>query len=302
VNFTREPIIETVITPREGCKLVIRSSKGNGQEDFFVDAIEVVSFGSSIFYRSTERPKSFMLPVSDYEVLEIKETRMVLKSIGVERSIKIGSSSQRHEKHHPQQQHAQQGEAQETTASSQNQEKVSAQTEQQHQHPHQQQGGDRGKRDKRRSRRRRGGGGMEQKEEQSQNSSEPRAEAKEEGAPIEQQPPTTMISRLFPPPPTLIKEKLNRYKDTGVLEANLITDADKEKAASSAPDVMEFGKDQGFFREDSQEEDILPDDLKPRDKGLRDEPVYNPEYYEKEHPSVKLQDDEEQEKPHKEEE
>lgn len=88
MNFTREPIIETVITPREGCKLVIRSSKTNG-EDYFVDAVEVVCFGSALFFRSLERPKSFLLPVSDYEVLELKETRMVLKNISTEKSIKI---------------------------------------------------------------------------------------------------------------------------------------------------------------------------------------------------------------------
>ena len=57
MNFTREPIIETVITPREGCKLVVRSSKANGQEDYFVDAVEVVSFGRSLFFRSQERPQ-----------------------------------------------------------------------------------------------------------------------------------------------------------------------------------------------------------------------------------------------------
>ncbi len=90
MNFTREPIIETVITPREGCKLILRNSKGVTQEDYYVDALEVVSFGNSIFYRSLERPKSFLLPVSDYEVIELKETRMVLKNVGVDRSIKIG--------------------------------------------------------------------------------------------------------------------------------------------------------------------------------------------------------------------
>jgi hypothetical protein len=89
VNFTRDPVIETVITPKEGCKLVIRSSKGNSGEDYFVDAVEVVSFGNFLFFRSLERPKSFLLPISDYEVLELKETRMVLKTAGSEKSIKI---------------------------------------------------------------------------------------------------------------------------------------------------------------------------------------------------------------------
>lgn len=90
MNFTREPIIETIITPREGFKLVVRSSKAGGQEEYVVDAVEVVSFGHSFFFRSLERPKSFIVPVSDYEVVETKETRVVLKSLSVEKAIKIG--------------------------------------------------------------------------------------------------------------------------------------------------------------------------------------------------------------------
>ncbi|MCB1136194.1 MAG: hypothetical protein KDK78_08000 [Chlamydiia bacterium] len=90
MDFTREPIIETVITPREGCKLVLRNSKNGSQEEYFVDAVEVVSFGSGFFFRSLERPKAFLVPVSDYELLEVRETRMVLKNVGVDRSIKIG--------------------------------------------------------------------------------------------------------------------------------------------------------------------------------------------------------------------
>lgn len=89
MDFTREPIIETVITPKEGSTLAVRSSKGTGQEEYFVDAVEVVSFGSALFFRSLERPKSFLLPVSDYEILEVRETRLVLKNVGLDRSIKI---------------------------------------------------------------------------------------------------------------------------------------------------------------------------------------------------------------------
>lgn len=88
--YTREPIVETVVTPKEGCKLVLRNSKqGHRQEDFLVDAVEVVSFGSSLFFRSQERPKPFLLPVSDYEIIELKETKMVLKAVSHDRSIKI---------------------------------------------------------------------------------------------------------------------------------------------------------------------------------------------------------------------
>lgn len=89
MDFTREPMIETVITPREGAKLVVRSSKASAQEEYFVDAVEVVTFGSAIFFRSTEKPKAFLVPASDYEVLEAREARIVLKNVGSDRSIKI---------------------------------------------------------------------------------------------------------------------------------------------------------------------------------------------------------------------
>lgn len=90
MDFTREPIIETIITPKEGCKLVVRSSKNAGQEEYFVDAVEVVAFGQAFFFRSLERPKPFLVPIVDYEILEVREARMVLKNVGIDRSIKIG--------------------------------------------------------------------------------------------------------------------------------------------------------------------------------------------------------------------
>lgn len=68
MDFTREPVIQTVITPREGYRLVVRSSKTAGLEEHFVDAVEVVCFGTATFFRSIERPKPFIVPVSDYEV------------------------------------------------------------------------------------------------------------------------------------------------------------------------------------------------------------------------------------------
>lgn len=79
MEFTREPVIETIISPKEGYKLVIRNSKGPGHEEHFVDAIEIISFASALFYRSLEKPKAFVLPVSDYEVLEVREAKMIFK-------------------------------------------------------------------------------------------------------------------------------------------------------------------------------------------------------------------------------
>lgn len=90
MNFTREPIIETIITPKDGYKLIVKNSGNAAAEEHSVDAVEVVSFGKSFFFRSMEKPKAFLLPVSDYEVVEVKETRVVLKKATVEKSIKIG--------------------------------------------------------------------------------------------------------------------------------------------------------------------------------------------------------------------
>ena len=94
MNFTREPIVETIITPKEGYKLALRSSKSSGHEEFLIDFVEVVTFGSSTFFRSQERPKAFLVPVIDYEIVEVRETKMVLKSASLDKGIKIASSKE----------------------------------------------------------------------------------------------------------------------------------------------------------------------------------------------------------------
>lgn len=90
MHFTREPIIETIVTPREGYKLIVRSSKIETREEYLVEAVEIVSFGTAYFYRSTEKPKPFLLSISDYEVVETREAKLSLKTAGVEKGIKIG--------------------------------------------------------------------------------------------------------------------------------------------------------------------------------------------------------------------
>lgn len=205
MNFTREPIIETVITPREGCKLVVRSSKGNGQEDYFVDAVEVVSFGHSFFFRSQERPKSFLVPVSDYEVLELKETRMVLKNVATERSIKIGGGREA------------------SPPPPRREEPVDETLSESRPAPDQQQQRSSGKRDKRRRGRRgrdRHDYPQDRPPQEAHPAERPPAEDQKpfeesvtKGDEMEGEPKApSFISKLFPPPPTLIKESLSRYK------------------------------------------------------------------------------------------
>jgi hypothetical protein len=209
VNFTREPIIETIITPKDGSKLLVRNSKGGGQEEFTVEAIEVVSFGHALFFRSQERPKSFLVPVSDYEVVEAKETRVQLKTGHVERSIKIGGgrSEAPPRREAPPVEKTEEGEG-----SAEGAEEGSAEpTEQRFE------GGKR--RDRRRHRRRRGGpderqGWQERSTDEAKSTSGESETAREGGdAKDETSVSSSLFTNLIPPPPTLISEKLAKYKE-----------------------------------------------------------------------------------------
>lgn len=211
MNYTREPIIETVITPREGCKLVVRNSKGNGQEDYFVDAVEVVSFGHSFFFRSQERPKAFLVPVSDYEILELKETRMVLKNVTTDRSIKIGGGREAPPRP-PREPREEEPVSQES---------LPQQEPQRPQH-------DRSQMDRKRDKRRRGRRGRDRHDQDMRDRplpAQPPEDGRSPDAPYEphkgapapqfegeEVKAPSFISKLFPPPPTLIKDNLSRYK------------------------------------------------------------------------------------------
>ncbi len=195
MNFTREPIIETVIMPREGCKLLVRSSKGTGQEEYTVESLEVVSFGHSFFFRSQERSKAFLVPVSDYEVLELKEVRVNLKNAAPDRSIKIGGGRD----HHPK--------------ASRDESEVEAPRPPERAERGPDRGPDRSP-DRKRDRRRRGRRGRHEgnapegslPESSSSDGIPPEASGEE----VVKAP--SFISKLFPPPTTLIKETLGRYK------------------------------------------------------------------------------------------
>ena len=207
MNFTREPIIETVITPRDGCKLVVRNSKAPGQEEYIVEAVEVVSFGQSIFFRSLERPRSFLVPVSDYEVLELKETRMALKSVPTERSIKIGGGREAGPPRQREQEMREEGYAQ----------------------PQQD-------RQSKRDKRRRGRRGRDRHEPHSQemrpmpsDDYAPPSDVPEAPPQMPEEPKPSYISKLFPPPSTLIKETLSRYKPTEPSSEEVFSSSDEEK-------------------------------------------------------------------------
>ena len=246
MNFTRDPIIETVITPREGCKLVVRSSKGASQEDYYVDALEVVSFGHSFFFRSLERPKSFLVPVSDYEIFEDKEPKLALKNASADRSIKIGGGREmappRVSREAP---------ALETRDDDQ-------------QIPSTPVSSDRKSRDKQRRRTRRGRDRNEPYAPQAVDGGEMVAPKGDEGgevfgeksnvevAPVVKQ---SFISKLFPPPTTLIKETIGRYKTIDPAVEELFPMSPRENASLEEHTVLEEGNHHPSSSEDSIEEE-----------------------------------------------
>lgn len=234
MDFTREPIIETVITPKEGCKIVVRSSKNVAQEEYFVDALEVVSFGSALFFRSLEKPKAFLVPASDYEILEVREARMVLKNVGLDRSIKIGGGRESKAVKEPA---IEKADTLESEPSSVEEQAASDRTEK--------------KRDRRRQQRRRRGREETVKEEAPALASDQEGGSTEvtqsngEGKLAEGGPQvvstTTFMSALLPPPPTLISETISRYKENGLFKNAFYSkeevEAAKEESESSEPEI-----------------------------------------------------------------
>ncbi len=234
MNFTREPIIETIISPKEGCKLLVRSSKGgSGAEEYYVDAVEVVSFGRAFFFRSMERPKAFLVPVSDYEVLEVKETRVALKNVSHERNIKIGGgreASLRHSHREP--------------PAERDQEPLVAEEEQ----PAAEEAGlesavgarmDK-RRDRRRRRHRRSPDDQdwsERRPHQQESQPQPEGEQKAQGGGAEDEAKVSsqMFSSLIPPPSTLISQTIGRYKDKEFMEGIKEVEPKEHKAKKERP-------------------------------------------------------------------
>lgn len=211
MNFTREPIIETIITPREGYRLIVRSTKHSSDEEFTVDAVEVVSFGSALFYRSLEKPHPFLLPVADYQVVEGKESRVVLKNAQFERTIKIGGgkSSTREA---PAKQEPEEFDDEGMHPSLLEDDSSDESSSQETHEPGNGPGFER-KRERRRNRRRRGGHDDRPRHEApSEPRHTPRAESSPDATPKEPMPIPT-FTHLIPPPPGLISDSIQKYKE-----------------------------------------------------------------------------------------
>ncbi|MCB1180617.1 MAG: hypothetical protein KDK55_01160 [Chlamydiia bacterium] len=182
MHFTREPIIETIISAREGHKLILRNSKRGSQEEFVIDSVEVISFGGVCLFRSQEKPKPFLIPINDYEILETREARMVLKGVGIEKGIKIAGGKEA------------------VIKTPKGEEKEEGYSEK--------------KRERRRTRKKRGESRRETlHDEKGKLSSGQENGSSEPEVSIGKERPA---SALIPPPTTLISETLARYKETPI--------------------------------------------------------------------------------------
>lgn len=93
MNFTREPILETIIAAKEGFKLKLKSTKNDGAIEYLVDAVEVVSFGTTFFYRSGEPAHTFFVPAQDFEIVQVRQARLMLKT-PVDKAVKIAGGAE----------------------------------------------------------------------------------------------------------------------------------------------------------------------------------------------------------------
>ncbi|MEC8307253.1 MAG: hypothetical protein VXZ72_05365 [Chlamydiota bacterium] len=68
MEFTREPIIETVISASEGYLLHLK----HGSETYQVISLQIVSWGSLFFVRSLEQDHQFLMPLDEVAITEHK--------------------------------------------------------------------------------------------------------------------------------------------------------------------------------------------------------------------------------------
>lgn len=272
MDFTREPIIESVITPKEGCKLVIRSSKGVGQEEFFVDAVEIVSFGGTFFLRSLEKPKAFLVPATDYEVLEVRETRMVLKNVGLDRSIKIGGGREGT----PQRKAPVKEAPKKEEAAQEAEPEVEPKAEPK-------------RRERRRNYRKRRGretrevageardGEAEEERIKLSPPEEGTLDLEQEGIGKPIKPTSSLLSSLLPPPPTLISESIERYRGNELFKNVFIP---KEEQRQEIADDVELENTFHDFANDSAVELEAPNEEERKfftfDDEFDDAPSYQP--------------------------
>jgi hypothetical protein len=190
--------------------------------------VEIVSFGHALFFRSLEKPKAFLAPVTDYEIVEVREARVVLKNAGLDRSIKIGGGrevnkpSRESEKNEILSEDTVEQEKEQSLTESASEVRPEMRVDK--------------KRDRRRHYRKRKGKDDEIKEETPEEITVPSekehienpVQIEEEivmpGAPLT----PTQLSSLLAPPPTLISETINRYRQNELFKGAFYLTEDEQ--------------------------------------------------------------------------
>lgn len=231
------------------------SSHTAGQEEFFVDAVQVVSFGHSFFFRSLERPKTFMVPASDYEIVEVREPRLVLKNVGVDRSIKIAGGREGSMRSAPRER------SQESAPPRQEAETDSQQEGDENRATAQGGSQDGRRRDRRRNVRRRRGrdeGPEGESAPREPSSEQPASEHRGESSAAQQVVTTSILHALLPPPPRLISETIEQYRDT-YKDAFYSKDEPKKngEASKEAPSVEINQPEYGSYEMSPEEEEAI---------------------------------------------
>ncbi len=249
MNFTREPIVETIISAKEGYKLSIKSSKHVNEEEYLVDAVEVVSFSGALFYRSGEKPKSFFIPIHDYEIQEVREARLTIRSPIMEKSIKIGGGK---EASKPQKQEVEEKALVSTEEG--NEKPVSGEKEHS-------QNMERGKRDKKNKFRRK-----RNFEENAREAVQREVQSGEEGAKLPlPQPTESVFSHLLKPPESLISDSIHKYKkmeEEAVMSPEVSQELQEHPPADYTPSMATQG-DVEFFSEPPKEYEKLEEEIIP---------------------------------------
>lgn len=248
MNFTREPIVETIISAKEGFKLSIKSSKHIVQEEYLVDAVEVVSFSGALFYRSQEKPKSFFIPIHDYEIQEVREAKLTIRSPVMEKSIKIGGGKEASRQSKPEP---------EEKIIAVSEEFPSPVVESEGEVP---QVAERHKREKRQKYRRKRGF-----EEGAKDAVQREVKMGEDGTPLPvvQVPTESVFSHLLKPPESLISDSIHKYKkidEEALKSPEVVHDLQAPSPATAHPSFAKQ-EDPEFFSEAPQEYERFVEDV-----------------------------------------
>jgi hypothetical protein len=281
VDFTREPIIETIVTAKDGYNLVVRSSKSTGQDEYFVEAVEIVSFGGALFFRSQEKSRAFLVPVSDYEVVEVREARMVLKTATIERNVKIGGGKESKEIPTKQSKELDKELDKEERIVPQEMDEGSAESDASSQSKVDPKG-DKKKERRSRYRRKRGRDDKEDAKDENgdlQASSETNKEnseniSQDSGNGQETQLNPVVLSALLQPPTTLISETINRYRQNDLFKAAFyLNEEDHYKPHDKVQELLD--DEGGTDSYDSSSEEAYQNQPQSQDQSQKQEQEFD---------------------------